>query len=75
MAKKKSVNRKEMNMDARCYSRYNNTACHTGSLYGLGFIGAVVYYIQTATGFWAGVVGVLKAIVWPAFLVHKLLGI
>lgn len=47
---------------------------HGGSVYGLGFIGAAVYYIQAATGFWGGVVGVLKAIVWPAFLVHKLLG-
>ncbi len=51
--------------------------CHggkTGSVYFLGFIGAAVYYIQAATGFWGGVVGVLKALVWPAFLVHKLLG-
>ncbi len=48
----------------------------TGScVYGLGFIGAAVYYIQQATGFWEGVLGVLKALVWPAFLVHKLLGL
>jgi len=44
-----------------------------GAAYGLGFIGAAVYYISTATGFGAGVLGVLKAIVWPAFLVHGLL--
>lgn len=51
-------------------------SCHGkgGSIYGLGFIGAAIYYIQAATGFWSGVLGVLKAIVWPAFLVHKLLG-
>ena len=48
---------------------------HTGGgVYGLGFIGAAIYYLQTATGFWSGVLGVLKALVWPAFLVHKLLG-
>jgi hypothetical protein len=41
--------------------------------YGLGFVGAVVYYIQHALTFGAGVVGVLKALVWPAFLVYKLL--
>ncbi len=46
-----------------------------GGLYFLGFIGAVVYYIQQATGFWQGVLGVLKALVWPAFLVHKLFGL
>ncbi|VVB70051.1 Uncharacterised protein [uncultured archaeon] len=41
--------------------------------YGLGFIGAAVYYISTATGFWMGVLGFLKALVWPAFLVYGLL--
>ena len=46
-----------------------------GCVYFLGFIGAVVYYIQQATGFWSGVLGVLKAIVWPAFLIYKLLGL
>lgn len=47
---------------------------HTGNaIYGLGFIGSAVYYISTATGFWMGVLGFLKAIVWPAFLVFELL--
>ncbi len=44
-----------------------------GVLYGLGFIGAAIYYVQIATGFWDGVLGVLKALVWPAFLVYKAL--
>ncbi len=43
------------------------------SVYGLGFIGAVIYYISTATSFWMGVFGFLKAIVWPAFLVYEAL--
>ena len=43
------------------------------AIYGLGFIGAVIYYISTATGFWMGVLGVLKSIVWPVFLVYGLL--
>jgi hypothetical protein len=42
------------------------------SIYGLGFIGAVVYFISHATGFWIGVLGFLKSIVWPAFLVYGL---
>lgn len=46
-----------------------------GAVYGLGFIGAAIYYIQTATTFWGGVLGFFKAIVWPAFLVYKLLGL
>lgn len=45
-----------------------------GGIYFLGFIGSAVYYIQQAPSFWYGVLGFLKAIVWPAFLVFKLLG-
>lgn len=47
----------------------NNGA--SNAVYGLGFIGAAIYYISTASGFWAGFVGFLKAIVWPAFLVYE----
>ncbi|MFO8070932.1 MAG: hypothetical protein R6V85_03560 [Polyangia bacterium] len=45
----------------------------SGAIYGLGLIGALVYYLTTATSFWTGVIGVLKALVWPAFLVYELL--
>ena len=44
-----------------------------GGAYGLGFIGALVYYIQHASSFGAGLLGFLKALVWPAFLVYKLM--
>lgn len=40
-------------------------------VYGLGFIGAAIYFISQATGFWMGVLGFLKAIVWPVFLVYE----
>jgi hypothetical protein len=43
------------------------------AVYGLGLIGALVYYIQQADGFWAVILGILKAIVWPAFVVYDLL--
>jgi hypothetical protein len=43
----------------------------SGAVYGLGFIGAAVYFISHATGFWMGVLGFLKAMVWPAFLVYE----
>ena len=43
------------------------------AVYGLGFIGAAIYFISTATGFWMGALGLLKAIVWPAFLVYEAL--
>lgn len=53
----------------------NNGVCADGGsgVYGLGFIGAVVYYISTATSFWMGVLGILKATVWPAFLVYEVM--
>ncbi len=59
----------------RLYCLYVTTMKHGaagGGVYCLGFIGALVYFIQQSSGFWAGVVGVLKAIVWPTFLVYKL---
>ena len=43
----------------------------SNAVYGLGFIGALVYYISAATSFWTGVIGVLKSIVWPGFLVYE----
>lgn len=45
----------------------------SGLVYCLGLIGAAVYYIQQADGFADGVVGFIKALVWPAFLVFELL--
>ena len=44
-----------------------------GGAYGLAFIGALVYYVQQATTFGMGVIGVLKAIVWPAMLVYHVM--
>jgi len=40
----------------------------------LGFIGALVYYLHVHSGtFWLVILAILKAIVWPAFLVYHLL--
>lgn len=47
--------------------------CKGGVIYGMGFIGAAVYYVSHATGFWSGVFGLFKAMVWPAFLVYDVL--
>jgi hypothetical protein len=46
---------------------------HSSAVYGLGFIGAAVYFISQAESFWFGVLGFLKALVWPAFLVYEVL--
>jgi len=44
------------------------------TVYSLGLVGALFYFIQNAHSFNEGVIGVLKAIVWPALVVFKLLG-
>lgn len=41
----------------------------SNTIYALGFIGAIIYYWQHAGNFWMVLLGVLKALVWPAFLV------
>ena len=53
----------------KCKNDFNNM-CRGGAIYGFGFAGAAIYYISAAPTFWAGVLGFLKAIAWPVFLVY-----
>lgn len=48
---------------------------HGGSnaIYGLGVIGALFYFLKGAATFGAVMVGIGKAIFWPAILMFKLL--
>jgi len=59
-------------------NKWMNNCCGPGgsggAVYGLGLIGALVYYLQSAATFGEGVMGVLKAIVWPGVLVYRLFG-
>jgi hypothetical protein len=42
--------------------------------YGLGVIGALIYYVHFHSGtFWLVVLALLKAVVWPALLVYQLM--
>ena len=43
------------------------------AVYGLGLIGAWVYYIGRATTTQQRIEGFFKGLVWPAFLVYELL--
>ncbi|MEZ4720505.1 MAG: hypothetical protein R2813_01345 [Flavobacteriales bacterium] len=43
------------------------------AVYGFGLIGALIYFFSNATGFWMGVLGFFKALVWPAFLIYEAL--
>ena len=51
-------------------SKQSSNNATGGAFYGLGFIGAAIYFIGSATSFWMGVLGFLKAIVWPVFFVY-----
>jgi hypothetical protein len=45
-----------------------------GAVYGLGFIGALVYYWQSSDPtIWNHLEGIFEAIFWPAFVVYDLL--
>lgn len=65
--------KKKIEEDCCCESSKWKNPSGCGGIYGLGFIGAAVYYVSQSTGFWMGVLGILKALVWPAFLVYSLL--
>lgn len=55
------------------YNKTVVTQTSSSAGYFVGFIGAAIYFIQHAAGFWAGVLGFLKACVWPAFVVYHIL--
>ena len=59
--------------EENCCKPQKGTHASGSAVYGLGFIGAAIYYISMATTFWVGVLGFLKAIVWPVFLVLEAL--
>lgn len=52
-------------------SNFSSVQVHS-ALYGFGFIGAMIYFIQHAQNIWAGLFGIVEAIFWPAVLVYKL---
>lgn len=56
------------------YANKHQHAHGGNAVYGLGLIGALVYYMQHADGFWGVITGIFQAIVWPAFAVYELLG-
>ena len=43
-----------------------------GAVYGIGLLGALVYFIGQAQTFSEGLIGILKALIWPGILVYEL---
>jgi hypothetical protein len=35
------------------------------------YVGAAVFFVSQANGFWEGALGLLKAAIWPAFLAYE----
>ena len=60
--------------DCKCSCDCNNKKYGVGHscIYGMGFIGAVIFFIGRADTFKEGIVAFLKAIVWPVFMVLEL---
>lgn len=50
-----------------------NNAGASEAIYGLGIIGALIYFLQHATSFMAVIFGIIKAIFWPAVIVYEVL--
>lgn len=44
----------------------------SSAIYGMAFIGALIYFMQHAHTFLEVVLGLLKAVGWPAVLIYKL---
>jgi hypothetical protein len=42
----------------------------------MAYVGAAIYFISTSEGsFWGVILGLLQAIVWPAYLVYHVLAV
>jgi hypothetical protein len=70
MAKETEINVGDTCIKTKTHGRGGSGGLFGGA-YGLAFIGAAVYFISNADTFWMGVLGFLKAIVWPALLIYK----
>lgn len=51
------------------------TEASSGAIYRLGVIGSMVYFLQHATTFLEGVLGMGKVVFWPALAAYKVLGL
>lgn len=52
----------------------NHHSC-SDAIYGLGVIGAAVYFFQHVSNFGEGIMAIIKAFFWPAFVVFKAMGL
>jgi len=68
---------KKIKNEVKSWGKSKNAMCQSsnaggGAVYGLGLIGALFYFWGNAGNFWDVFWGLLKAIVWPAYMVFEL---
>jgi len=55
------------------WKHHHNHAQGGNMVYCLGIIGAAIFFISQSTSFWMGVLGFLKALIWPVYMVYEAL--
>lgn len=77
--KKENIQEKEECCQGKFMSKGHHHGCHchgnanSGAIYGLGVVGALFYFLQNSVTFGMVMVGIGKAVFWPAILMFKLL--
>ena len=56
----------------KCCGR-NRSTMSGDAVYFFGLVGSAVYYVQHSDTFMMGLIGILKAIIWPAMMIYKTL--
>jgi len=46
-----------------------------GWIFFTAWVGALVYFVQHSNGFGGFLLAVLKSLVWPAYVIHAVLGV
>ncbi len=46
-----------------------------GYFFFMSWVGALIYFVQASSGFGEFLVAILKSFVWPAYVIHSVLGL
>jgi hypothetical protein len=71
--KSPKATKSECQCDGKCCGHRPSQGSSGGAVYGLGLVGALVYYWPLATSFSDHLLALGKAIVWPALVVYHVL--
>jgi hypothetical protein len=67
--------KEEFKEEAREWKRWHRMGPRGsgGAIYFFGLVGSLIYFIQHATTFADGILGLIKAVAWPAVVIYKVL--